>query len=650
MKLKDFDRLVGQDSYVRCVGKERVDPSIVSAKSASRHVMSGGTIGWWVRSGYIVVDIDEGREEAINIIRRLGLRTLMCKTPKGLHLYFKTMKDFPQKVGMIMPFGLKADFRCANKGYVLLPFGASGRALSKCTDIIDLPLEFTPMPTRKDSLLGLKDGQGRNATLFSHLMAYKHRGADEEQIETMAFAINEEIFDDPMPDEEIEKILSNVKKYEANLEGDNPYLIYNTKGKASGINNRAINDYFVNRGDVFVMAGECYQYQDGVYHEASNFVRSTIKDMIGVDHLISQTRIMETYRLLTDDIRILKQSHELNANDSLINFANGVYNIHTGQMLEHDSKYLQTLQIPHNCIPPTNEWEDTMLYSYLSDVCGLDDENIDMIADYMAYMLTLSYGLKTFMVLLGPSNTGKSVLIRFIEHMVGHANTSALSIHELNQRFYPAQLYNRLLNACADNSALPLSAIENLKKITGGDKIMHERKGKEPFFFTPFCKLIFSFNQMPLQLEEKSNAFYLRMRVLNMNNPIVLDDKYVNTLCSQDTIEEVIPHLLARLPLTMIPRTFESDAAIENLRRDSDSVHAFLTSHTKKAPNCIYTKESLYEAYVRWCISHGREAHKKHTFTRHMRSAGYKETRDPRTREAAWKGLRAKKKPGNRRG
>jgi hypothetical protein len=169
----------------------------------------------------------------------------------------------------------------------------------------------------------------------------------------------------------------------------------------------------------------------------------------------------------------------------------------------------------------------------------LPKEDIMMLLKYMAYCLTLDYGLKTFMILCGQSNTGKSVLIRFFETMVGRQNVSSLSMHELNMRFYPSQLYNRLLNSCADNSSLPLSSIENLKKITGGDQIMHEKKGKEPFFFVPFCKLIFSFNQLPLQLEEKSNAFYKRMRILFMNTELFLNNEYVNDLCSEEGVSEV---------------------------------------------------------------------------------------------------------------
>lgn len=637
MRLSEFDALVGQDSYVRCMGKKRLDNAIVNQKAADDHVFSGGQIGWWVRSGYIVVDIDEGKEQAIKVVKKLGLKTLICKTPKGLHLYFKCDKEYPQKVGMVLPCGLKCDFRCANKGYVLLPFGAEERKFNKCREIAELPPEFTPMVNRKESLLGLKDGDGRNATLFAHLMAYKNRGANQDQIQTMAQVINEIIFEDPMEERELDKIVENTEKYEAAQQFDNPYLIYNSKGTPSNINHRAICDYFVNRGDVFVLGGECYQYRDGVYVEASSHIRNTIKDMILVDNLITQNRIMECFRLICDDTRLQRSSAELNRDKNLINFQNGVWDIQRRKLLPHDSKYLQTLQIPHS-VEEYKPFTETRLYDFFMKT-KLPKEDIKMLLKYMAYCLTLDYGLKTFMILCGQSNTGKSVLIRFFETLIGKVNVSSLSMHELNMRFYPSQLYNRLLNSCADNSSLPLSSIENLKKITGGDQIMHEKKGKEPFFFVPFCKLIFSFNQLPLQLEEKSNAFYKRMRILFMNTELFLDNDYVNDLCSDEGVTEIIPFLLKLLPVREIPRTSSSDKYVESLRQDSDSIHAFIAKKCKIGENYTIDKSTLYEAYCRFCIDNGRESSKKHSFMRNIRAQGVKEIRDPKTRDYLWCGL-----------
>ena len=642
MTLEEFDLLIGQDSYVRCLGKKRLDNAIVSSRVADDHVFSGGQIGWWVRSGYIVVDIDEGKEEALKVIKKLGLKTLVCKTPKGLHLYFKCDKEYPQKVGMVLPCGLKCDFRCANKGYVLLPFGAEGRKFNKCRKIAELPPEFTPMINRKESLLGLKDGDGRNATLFSHLMAYKNRGATDSQIEEMAEVINSVVFSEPMQQEELDKIIENTRKYEASKQFDNPYLIYNGKGVPTNINHRAICDYFVNRGDIFVIGGECYQYREGVYVEASSHVRNTIKDMIVVDGLITQNRIMECFRLICDDVRLQRTAAELNADRNLINFQNGVWDIENRVLLPHDSKYLQTLQIPHK-LGEYVPFKKTRLYGFFKKT-KLPKEDIMMLLKYMAYCLTLDYGLKTFMILCGQSNTGKSVLIRFFETLVGRQNTSSLSMHELNMRFYPAQLYNRVLNSCADNGSMPLSSIENLKKITGGDQIMHEKKGKEPFFFVPFCKLIFSFNQLPLQLEEKSNAFYKRMRILFMNTELFLNNEYVNDLCSEEGISEVIPYLLKLLPMKEIPRTSMSDRLVESLRQDSDSIHAFIAKHCALGHDLTVGKVALYDAYCRFCIDNGRESHKKHSFMRNLRSQGFKELRHPKSREYLWSGLGLRRK------
>lgn len=642
MKLKEFNSLLGQDSYVRCQGKERIDPAIVDVESAENHLFSGGTIGWWIRTGYIVVDIDEGKEQALDIIKTLGLKTLMAETPKGIHLYFKTTKDFPQKIGMVLPCGLKCDFRCANKGYVILPFGLKDRKFNKVKEIAEMPLEFTPMANRKESLLGKKEGEGRNATLFAHLMAYKHRGASDKQIQEMAEIINEKVFSEPMEENELQRIVENTKRYPAQPQGDNPYLLYNRKGVPSQPNARAICDYFVNKGDLFVLGGECFQYRDGVYVESSSYVRNSIKEMIAYDPLITNARIMECYRLLIDDTRIQLKSSDLNSNKNLINFKNGVWDIEKGRLIDHDSKYLQTVQIPHSVLEPNNKWKNTKLYDFLVNKVKLDKPEIGMLLDYMAYCLTLDYGLKTFLILYGQSNTGKSVLIRFFETLVGRSNTSSLSMHELNKRFYPAQLYNKLLNSCADNSSLPLSSIENLKKITGGDQIMHEKKGKEPFFFVPFAKLVFSFNQMPLQLEEKSNAFYKRMRILPMPFELNLNNAYVDQLCSRESVEEVLPFLLERLPLSEIPRTEASDKLVESLRQDSDSIHAFISQNCKKGQKYWVPKKSLYDSYLRFCLDSGRTAHKPHSFIRHLRSQGYKEGRKGDSREACWKGIALK--------
>lgn len=648
MTLEDFDKLCGGGSYVRLSGKVRQDSAVVNLKLAKAHIKNGGQIGWWVRAGYIVVDVDEGKQAALKAAKHFKANTLLCKTPKGLHMFFKTSETFTQRVGMILPYGLKCDYRCALKGYVMLPFGSNDpkRVFNNYTVIRELPDIFTPLTGRKESLFNLQEGEGRNTLLFSHLMAYKNRGATQEEIESVAEFINTNVFASALPQSELIKIFNNTTNYQAANNEINPYLIYNKDGYPTQINHRAVCDHFVNAGTIFVMNGECYQYNGGVYKEASLDIRNQIRDLIPVDKLISQAKIMECFKLITDDIRLQKSPSELNADSNLINFKNGVWDIENQKLLPHNAGYFQTIQIPHN-VGKYRPFTRTRLFSYFK-TCNLDKANILMITQYMAYCLTLDYGLKTFMILYGPSNTGKSVLIRFIESMVGVVNTAALSMHELNARFYPAQLYGKMVNSCADNSALPLSSIETLKKITGGDQIMHERKGKDPFFFVPFAKLIFSFNQLPLQLEEKSNAFYKRMRILTMQDELYLDNAYVTSLCADESIEEIIPFLLSLLPLYSINNTKESRQAVEGLRRDSDSIHAFISKRCRvdRSKTAYIEKSDLYAAYVDYCIQTGREAHKRQNFMRNIKAMGYNEGRDYKTRAYVFYGLSLKKGKG----
>jgi len=247
----EFNDLIGSNSYVLCRGKERIDPRIVDYNTALKHIERGGTVGYWVQPPYIVLDVDEGKKEMIQVIKALGLKTLCCATPKGVHAYFKTNQVFSQKIGMIAPFGLKCDFRCPKKGYVLLPYGTSGRSFNKEKAIAELPREFTPLITSKQSLYGLREGEGRNSALFAHLMQYKRAGATTDQVIEMAETINDYVFDDKMKTNELMKVCTSVAGYETEDESKrNPFLLYSSKGVPTGVNYRAIQDYFANRGDL----------------------------------------------------------------------------------------------------------------------------------------------------------------------------------------------------------------------------------------------------------------------------------------------------------------------------------------------------------------------------------------------------------------
>lgn len=70
---------------------------------------------------------------------------------------------------------------------------------------------------------------------------------------------------------------------------------------------------------------------------------------------------------------------------------------------------------------------------------------------------------------------------------------------------------------------------------------------------------------------------------------------YVDDLCSNESIEEVIPYLLSLLPVSDIPRTRISNRMVEGLRQDSDSIHAFIKKKCVVDSQYSYLRIRLYE-------------------------------------------------------
>ena len=63
----------------------------------------------------------------------------------------------------------------------------------------------------------------------------------------------------------------------------------------------------------------------------------------------------------------------------------------------------------------------------------------------------------------------------------GNGELQWISLQALNERFYPSMLQGMLLNACADISSDALMQVDNIKKATGEDVVICERKGRDRF-------------------------------------------------------------------------------------------------------------------------------------------------------------------------
>lgn len=128
-------------------------------------------------------------------------------------------------------------------------------------------------------------------------------------------------------------------------------------------------------------------------------------------------------------------------------------------------------------------------------------------------------------IITGPTNSGKSTLIKTIRHVLGTDNVCSQSPKALaDSRWGKIKLRENLLNATDEVSSGKIYGLDVIKKIMDGNPISAEKKGEDPEEFAPSCEHVFAANQTPTA-SRKDDAFWNRWLVLTMPETVSEEEK-----------------------------------------------------------------------------------------------------------------------------
>ena len=156
--------------------------------------------------------------------------------------------------------------------------------------------------------------------------------------------------------------------------------------------------------------------------------------------------------------------------------------------------------------------------------------------------------------------------------------------------------------------------------------MIRERKGVDPTTFRSYAKLLFSANQIPLNLDEKSDALYRRMLILVMDRKPKNIDLELDAKLAAELDWWIWQAIYALKTLYSEGKFRESDACkeeVEKLHRAADTVKAFMDECTQRQQGTEMKRELLYEQYTEYCKSYGRKANSPNTFYRNLEDKGY---------------------------
>lgn len=265
-----------------------------------------------------------------------------------------------------------------------------------------------------------------------------------------------------------------------------------------------------------------YVYEDGRYViYADNMLMGIIKKYIADydEELVKMHQVTSVLQHLLTDLNYIRQD-ELNANENIINFKNGLLNLTTNELLPHSPEVYSTIQIPCNW---TGRPSETPVFDkYMNTLTGGNKETEQLLLEFIGVTLSNVKGwrMKKALFLVGDGNTGKSQLKSLTEKLLGSDNYIGIDLKEIEARFGTGAVYSTRLAGSSDMSFLTVDELKTFKKMTGGDALYAEFKGQQAFTYVFNGLLWFCMNRLPKFGGDDGKWVYDRIMIVNCPNVI----------------------------------------------------------------------------------------------------------------------------------
>ena len=404
--------------------------------------------------------------------------------------------------------------------------------------------------------------------------------------------------------------------------------MHDDKGRALSPYDEKIAQSVISINHVIFINNRPHIYNNGVYKldKDGKLIKELIKGLL-LDKDKKAKIINAIYLLIKDNPYISYTYDEVNKYPKhWINFENGMLDVFTLQLKEHNPDYLSINQIPHSYNPDA-VYKDSVADVFIRDIVP-DKADRDMFYTYCGYCMTRETFLQKFLVLIGAPGTGKSTLLNMVIETIGEENISAIELSQINKQFMSTFLVGNLVNICSDLPKKPLDSVDVIKRITGEDTINCEIKGGDVFNARLYLKLAFSTNEMPISLDEQSNAWYRRLLMLN----IPKKGKHIENLGAG--LKKSIPGFIALCvrrvhELLNAPEALQQIDSANSLQlvadyyHDSDSVQSWLDDCCKRVQGARVNRVKAYKLYESYCFTNDTAKVSRQNFYKRMASKGF---------------------------
>jgi putative DNA primase/helicase len=358
-----------------------------------------------------------------------------------------------------------------------------------------------------------------------------------------------------------------------------------------------------------------YVYRDGVYRlYSSDMMMGVIKQYIADydEELVNMSKVSQALQHITTDLNYIGQD-ELNANENLINFQNGLLRVTDTDLtlIPHTPNVYSTIQIPCRW---TGKPSPTPVFdSYMNTLTDGDKAVYRLLLEFIGACISNIRGwrLKKALFLVGDGDTGKSQLKSLVERLLGKGNFVGIDLKEIEARFGTGVIYGTRLAGSSDMSFLSVDELKTFKKLTGGDSVFAELKGMQGFEYTYSGLLWFCMNRLPKFGGDNGQWVYDRIMVISCPN-VIPKERQDKTLIDKMYAErDGIIYKAVRALQTVIKNGYRFSEpesvtkARETYQSENSTVITFFEECMCPWPdskiNHHCTTGRIYRVYQAWC-------------------------------------------------
>lgn len=553
----------------------------------------------------IMVDVDTKAQayQLQNILEAQGVAFSAIETHHGMHFYFTGYELTSNHIGWYTPIGIKADFKLGIKSTAdpLKIDGVMRPWVVKAAKQDPLPKWLVPINNHDNYIETLSTGE-RNQKLFNYILTLQKADLSRDEIRQTVHIINDFILDKSLPKREIDTILR-----------DEAFLKETFYSKKGAFLHDKFSKFLINEHHIIQIYGVLHVYKDGVYSDDQADV-----ERVMLQHIPGLTRAR---RLEVLSYLQLKAPPKQPAPVKYVAVQNGLFNLDTWQLQEFDPSIIVKNKIPVKYVPDAYyEITDRTL----NKITVGNQQLRKVLDEIFGYVLLRRNELGKAFILTGDGSNGKSSYLKLVKAFVGADNTTSLDLKELGQRFKSAQLLGKLANIGDDISNEYIKDNSEFKKLVTGETLNVERKGKDPFDFNNYAKLIFSANQMP-RINDSSHGLTRRLMFIPFNATFTPDDAdydpFINDkLLSEQSLQYVLQLALVGLKRLLKRHQFTSAQAVEDKAKEYEELNnpiiMYLRAERPKLDNELV--KDCYVEYSMWCNDNGFRAMAQRSFTREI--------------------------------